>query len=69
MLIMNDSLGQSGDRSWTLDTGADTLRGRDLARIPRPVLLQEIFSMLSEKTKSLSLATIYPCVKSAKISH
>ena len=66
---MNDSLGQSGDRSWTLDTGADTLRGRGLACIPSPVLLQEILSMLSEKTKSLSLATIYPCVKSAHISH
>ena len=53
------------------ETGAGqwTQGERGLACTSSPdVLLQDILSMLSEKTKSLSLATIYLCVKSALIT-
>ena len=64
---MNDSLGQSGCRRQELDSGHRRERGLACTSSP-DVLLQDILSMLSEKTKSLSLATIYLCVKSALIT-
>ena len=52
---------ETGAGQWTQERGLACTSSPD-------VLLQDILSMLSEKTKSLSLATIYLGVKSALIT-
>ena len=52
---------ETGPGQWTQERGLACTSSPD-------VLLQDILSMLSEKTKSLSLATIYLGVKSALIT-